>query len=255
MPWIGTHGSQPGPPAGGVDPSRAFDARRAVEILSHELRSPITTIQLGTRVLSRPDYPIPQQVRDEVAEAVELEVERLHQLVENLLAVARHEGGGEPLPVGPLLLQRWLPRMLADEVGRVPGLRLTAHVDPRLPPVLADDAALEQALRNVLANAARYAPEGMPVEVRAEPEDDGAVNVRILDRGPGIDPDEAEQLFEPFYRSARTAGPGSAAGLGLAAARRLLVAMGGSIEARPRDGGGAELVVRLRPMIEDDEPD
>lgn len=236
------------------------DAMRAIEILSHELRSPITTIHLGTKVLREGGRRMSRPVRTEVVEAVEEEAERLYRLVEDLLAVARHDGGRTPLPVGPLLLQHWLPPVIAAEVHAAPALRVRASLPPTLPPVLADDGALAQVIRNLLANAVRYASDGMPVEVVAWPAEDDVVRLEVLDRGPGIDSGEAVHLFEPFYRSPRSASMGSAAGLGLAAAQRLLSAMGGSIEATPREGGGARFVVRLpvaRPVegAYDDEAD
>ena len=77
------------------------DPMRVIEILSHELRSPITTIHLGTKVLREQGHRISQPVRIEVVEAVEEEAERLYRLVEDLLAVARHEGGAAPLAGRP----------------------------------------------------------------------------------------------------------------------------------------------------------
>ena len=214
-----------------------------IEVLSHELRSPITTIHLGTKVL-RARRNEAEPVEAAVVEAVEVEAERLLRLVEDLLAVARHEGGRAPLPVQPLLIQRSLPAVLAAEARVHEGTPIRAFLPDDLPPAIADEAALCHVVRNVIANAVRFAPPGSPVEVVAEARD-GAIELRIADRGPGIDPSEAERLFEPFYRSARTAGATSGAGLGLAAARRLLAAMGGTIAARPRPGGGALVVIRF----------
>lgn len=221
-------------PDAGADP---------IEVLSHELRSPITTIQLGTRVL-RSRRKVAQPVRDAVVEAVEHEADRLVRLVEDLLAVARHEGGREPLPVQPLLLQRTLPPLLEAEAKAHPETPIRAFLPHGLPPAIADEAALAHVVRNVISNAARFAPAGTPVELTAEARD-ATIELRIADRGPGIDPAEADHLFEPFYRSPRTATAHGGAGLGLAAARRLLAAMGGTIEARPRPGGGALVVLRF----------
>ena len=105
---------------------------RVIEILSHELRSPITTIHLGTKVLREQGNRISQPVRLEVVEAVEEEAERLYRLVEDLLAVARHEGGAAPLPVGPIALQHWLAPV---DLGRGPGVPHPARpgVDPARP--------------------------------------------------------------------------------------------------------------------------
>lgn len=228
---------------------------RLVEILSHELRSPITTIHLGTKVLRDAGRDIPERVRNEVVAAVEEEAERLYRLVEDLLAVARHDHGAAPLPVRPLLIQHWLPDVLSSEVQANPGLRIRLSLPSSLPPVLADDAALAQVVRNLLVNAARYAPDGMPVEIVARAPADGMVELEVLDRGPGVDPEEAERLFEPFYRSEHLAPAGSAAGLGLAAARRLLAAMGGEISAGRREGGGARFALRVPIAAEEDEPE
>lgn len=214
-----------------------------VEVLSHELRSPITTIHLGTKVL-RSGRKVAEPVREAVVEAVEIEAERLFRLVEDLLAVARHDGGRDPLPVQPLLLQRALPPLLAAEARVHEGTPIRALLPRDLPPAIADEAAVCHVVRNVIANAARFAPSGTPVEIVAEARA-GEIELRIADRGPGIDPAEAERLFEPFYRSTRTARAGGGAGLGLAAAQRLLAAMGGAIEARPRPGGGALVVIRF----------
>ncbi|HEU0243211.1 MAG TPA: ATP-binding protein [Candidatus Limnocylindrales bacterium] len=250
------------PPLGGAplaapdeDAARAVEPMRVIEILSHELRSPITTIHLGTKVLRDGGNRISGPVRLEVVEAVEEEAERLYRLVEDLLAVARHEGDAAPLPVGPLAIQHWLPGTIAAEVHAYPALAVRSSVPADLPPVLADDGALAHVVRNLLANAVRYAPRGMPVEIVATPTDSGTVRIEFLDRGPGVNAAEADHLFDPFYRAAAADAAGSGAGLGLAAARRLLRAMHGTIEARPRDGGGARFIVTLPIAEADAEPD
>ena len=115
------------------------DPMRVIEILSHELRSPITTIHLGTKVLREQGHRISQPVRIEVVEAVEEEAERLYRLVEDLLAVARHEGGAAPLPVGPIALQHWLSTVIDAEVQATPASASGSSIPPDLPPVLADD--------------------------------------------------------------------------------------------------------------------
>jgi two-component system OmpR family sensor kinase len=220
------------------------DADRAVEILSHELRSPITTIHLGTKVLRREEPPIPESVRLAIVEAVDAEAERLYRLVEDLLAVARHDRGAAPLPVRPLLLQRWLPDVVDAEMAASTLLRVEARVPADMPPVVADDTALAHVLRNLLANAERYAPEGMPVEVEATDLGQRVV-LEVADHGPGIEDTDTERVFEPFYRSPRSAEAASAAGLGLAAVRSLVGAMGGAVSAANRDGGGAVFSVEL----------
>jgi two-component system sensor histidine kinase KdpD len=241
-----------GPAAAGHDPSTPPNATEIVDILSHELRSPITTIHLGTKVLLGAGPDIPGPVRDEVVEAVEEEAERLYRLVENLLAVARHEGGANPLALRPLLLQHWLVRVIEGEVRADRGLRVRAAVPADLPPVLADDGALAQVIRNLLLNAARYAADGMPVEVVARRPDPRTLEIDVLDRGPGFSARERDLLFEPFYRTPSAAALGSGAGLGLTAARRLMRAMSGDLHADAREGGGARFVLRLAIAGDDD---
>ena len=245
---MGGSAARGNPPAG-----VAADAARIVEILSHELRSPITTIHLGTKVLRGAGREISTPVRNEVVAAVEEEAERLYRLVEDLLVVARHDAGSPPRPATPLLLQHWLPDVLHAELQAEPRLRVRTAIPPDLPPVVADDGALAQVMRNLLRNAVRYAADGMPVEVVARRSAGNTISLEVLDRGPGLAPDEADRLFEPFYRSEAAEAFGSGAGLGLAAARSLLRAMGGTIEALPRDGGGARFVVRLPVASADDE--
>jgi len=250
------------PPLGGAHVAEtgervpsAPDATEIVDILSHELRSPITTIHLGTKVLLGSGGDIPGAVRNEVVEAVEEEAERLYRLVENLLAVARHEGGANPLELRPLLLQHWIIRVIEREVRADRGLRVRVAVPADLPPVLADDGALAQVLRNLLLNAARYAAGGMPVEVVARRPDLQTLEIDVLDRGPGFDPAERDLLFEPFYRSLAAASMGTGAGLGLTAARRLMRAMCGDLRAELRDEGGAKFVLVLGVAAEDDDAD
>jgi K+-sensing histidine kinase KdpD len=246
--------SEPSPSQGGAAQDTPEPAR-VIEILSHELRSPITTIHLGTKVLRDAGNRISGPVRLEVVEAVEEEAERLYRLVEDLLAVARHEGGAAPLPVAPLAIQRWLPDTIAAEVRAYPALVVRASIPHDLPPVLVDDGAFAHVVRNLLANAVRHAPRGMPVEIVASVPELGMVRLEFLDRGPGLDLAEADQLFDPFYRSEAATLQGSGAGLGLAAARRLLGAMNATIEALPREGGGARFVLTLQVAPSDAEPE
>ena len=227
---------------------------RVIEILSHELRSPITTIHLGTKVLREQGNRISQPVRIEVVEAVEQEAERLYRLVEDLLAVARHDGGAAPLLVGPIALQHWLAPVISAEVQASPTLRVRASIPPDLPPVMADDAALAHVVRNLLANVTRYAADGMPAEIVASPED-ATIRLEVLDRGPGVRAEEAATVFEPFYRSSAAVAIGSGAGLGLAAAQRLMQAMNGTIDALQRSGGGARFVLTLPVAAADPEPE
>ena len=114
-----------------------------------------------------------------------------------------------------------------------------------------DETAIAQVLRNLLSNAAKYSPLGGRVSVVVQEDPDG-VAVVVRDEGPGIDPSEAERIFDPFYRSPSTARLASGAGIGLYVSRRLVDAMGGRIVASSVEGGGGEFRFVL-PVYETDE--
>jgi signal transduction histidine kinase len=165
----------------------------------------------------------------------------LQGLVENLLCAATIREGRlqlhpEPLNlfdvindvqavVGPLLGQR--------------GQRLRIVSRPRLPEVLADGRRIGQVLVNLILNASKFGPSRTPIDltvaVRA-----GMVRISVADRGPGVSSEEAEHLFEPYYRAAATAGSGKdGVGLGLSIVKSIVEAHGGHVGVEPRRGGGA----------------
>ncbi len=208
-------------------------------LVSHELRTPITTIYGGARLLRWRGDTLDEESKREVVQDIASETERLHRIVENLLALARVELGQEVVGE-PVLFQRSVNGLVKSFAERNPGRPVECDVDPELPPVAAEATYLEQVLRNLLSNADKYSPPGRPIEVRAE-SCDGEAIVRVLDRGPGIQPEEAESIFERFYRSPDSERMARGMGLGLTVCKRLIEAQAGRIWARPRDGGGLEV--------------
>jgi two-component system sensor histidine kinase KdpD len=137
-----------------------------------------------------------------------------------------------------------------QEQRRWPEIRFELTIAASMPVARADETIVEQIVRNLLGNAAKYGPPDGRVELVADVQY-GWPRVRVLDRGPGVDPAEAERLFEVFYRSDRTSKV-AGSGIGLFVAQRLVESIGGSIWARPRDDGrGAEFGFRLQPLIDD----
>jgi PAS domain S-box-containing protein len=222
-----------------------------VGVLSHELRTPITTIFGGAKILAR-DGNLGEEQRQAVFEDIHVEAERLHRLVEDVIALTRFGEDGIDIGHEPVLLQRILPGIVASEQARWPGATFSVEVMPGLPTVVADPTYVEQVVRNLLTNAAKYGGDGVRVEAVAQREGD-EVAVRILDDGPGFQHDEGDRLFELYFRSSRTATRVSGAGIGLFVCARLIRAMGGRIWAAPRPGGGAEFGFALRRMDEDDQ--
>jgi two-component system sensor histidine kinase KdpD len=223
-----------------------------IGVLSHELRTPVTTIFGGARVLARDDSGLDDETRRGILEDVADEAERLKRLVEDVVAMSRFGETDAELGQEPVLLQRVVPTVVASEEERWPAVHFTVDIPPGLPTVVADPTYLDQVVRNLLVNAAKYGGEGASVEVVVEAGPDrDEVTVSVRDDGPGIEPDEAERLFDLFYRSRTTAGATPGAGIGLFVCARLVRAMGGRVWARPLPAGGAEFGFALRVMRED----
>jgi PAS domain S-box-containing protein len=191
-----------------------------VGIVSHELRTPITSIYAASTLLGRPG--LDEEKRSELVADVAVEAERLRRLVDDLLVLARAERGVIQVEVEPVLLNQVLPRICEEEQRRWPDLKIKVKVNRPVPVARADEALVEQVVHNMVANAARYGPDDGEVDVIVDAHD-GWPRVRVLDRGPGVDPEEAERLFELFYRSARTSRV-AGSGIGLFVANRLVQA-------------------------------
>jgi PAS domain S-box-containing protein len=220
-----------------------------IGVLSHELRTPLTTIFGGAKLLARETSSLDDETRRGVFRDMHDEAERLQRLVEDVVALNRF--GEEVRDMGrePVLLQRLLPRVVQSEDGRWPGVTFRLRIESGLPTVSAEPTYVEQVVRNLLSNAAKYGGLESTVVVQAE-RGDREVIVRVLDDGPGIDMDERERLFELFYRSAKTATSAGGAGIGLFVCARLVAAMGGRIWATRREMGGSEFGFALPELSE-----
>jgi signal transduction histidine kinase len=229
-----------------VTPARNARAVREafLGILSHELRTPVTTIYGGSEMLARAGSNVADEVRREVHEDIRAEADRLYRLVENLLVLSRVERQGLQLESEPTLVQRLLPRIVQGESVRWPAVAFRLDLAPGLAPVAAEETYLEQVLRNLLSNAAKYGGDEIDVSAAASEEGD-LVRVIVADRGPGFDPTETRRLFDIFYRSPDAARRASGAGIGLFVSQQLVAAMGGRMWAVNREGGGAEFGLEL----------
>lgn len=217
-----------------------------IGMLSHELRTPITTIYAGAKLLAR-DGGLESNLRSEIFDDIHSEAERLHRLVEDVVALTRFGEGALDIGSEPVLLQRVLPAVARSEEGRWPGGRFEVRLEADLPPVSGDATYVEQVVRNLLANAMKFGGPDSQAIVQAS-EGEGEVEVRVLDEGPGFPEDESDQLFELYYRSPQTARKVSGSGIGLFVCSRLIEAMGGRVWASNRPEGGAEFGFALRTM-------
>ena len=114
-----------------------------------------------------------------------------------------------------------------------------------LPPAQADPGLLERAVANVMANAQTWSPPGTVVRVEAGVAGD-RIDVRVIDRGPGVPPDRRDDIFRPFQRLGDRTGGENGLGLGLAVAKGFITAMGGELNIEDTPGGGATFVCSLR---------
>jgi signal transduction histidine kinase len=244
FPVLGTEGEVSA--SGGTilvlrDVTAARNAREVrdafIGILSHELRTPVTTIYGGAEMLARRSDSITDDRRREVYEDIREEADRLYRLVENLLVLSRVERQGLQIDTEPVLLQRLVPRVIENEAGRWPSAEFVEELRSGLPPIAGEGTYVEQILRNLLGNAYKYGGSS-PIVVSAE--DLGpVVRVTVSDRGPGFPEEERQRLFDLFYRSPTLARTAAGAGIGLFVCRQLIAAMNGRMWADNREGGGA----------------
>ncbi|HEY7024732.1 MAG TPA: ATP-binding protein [Candidatus Limnocylindrales bacterium] len=217
-------------------------------VLSHELRTPITTIYGGSELLSR---DLDDEHRAEVIADIRAESERLARLVEDLLVMTRVERDIVEIADEPILLQHLLASVISAAGARWPGAYISLQAADRLPAVRGDATYIEQVVRNLLTNAMRYG-QGLDkgIEVLAEDAGDSVV-VRVVDNGDGFGGEEPDRLFELFYRSSSARSVPGGAGIGLFVCRNLIEKMGGQIWARERAEGGAEFGFSL-PVLDSD---
>ena len=211
--------------------------------VSHDLRTPLTAIITAGHAIRSPGLEAAE--RDELGLVVVEEAQRLSAVVDKLLDLSRLQAGAaEPR-------RDWcsLEEVVRTAVSHVSedASRFALSFDRDLPLVQADAAQLERVFVNLLENATRYSG-GYPVKVRARVVG-GKMNIRVIDRGPGMGRDQLERAFEPFYRHAvNDAHAGS--GLGLAIARGFVEANGGRVRAESLPGQGTVFAIEL-PLAED----
>jgi signal transduction histidine kinase len=221
-----------------------------IGVLSHELRTPVTTIFAGSKVLARDGDHLAADTRREIFSDIVVESERLHRLVEDVIAMTRFEDEGVEVGTEPVLIQRILPVVVRSEERRWPGVKFEINLPPGLPTAVADPTYVEQVIRNLVSNAAKYGGAGTNVSIGVSSTEHEVV-VSIADDGPGFPEAEAERVFELFFRSEQTASAAAGAGIGLFVCARLIRAMGGRIWATARPEGGAEFTFTLKVMAEE----
>ena len=213
-----------------------------VDVASHELRTPLTTMVGYAKMLRRDSWD-DHGAREQFLEAIERQGDRMHRLVENLLAASQIDGDA----LRPSIREVSMEEVVRATVGRFgPDTgRIDVHVPDELPPVLTDERLIELIVANLLDNALKFSGPREPVEVWAEIEGRSLV-CRVRDRGNGIDPSTVGLLFDRFYQAdGSTTRRHGGVGLGLSIVKECVDRLGGEIGIESDLGAGTTVTVRL----------
>ncbi len=207
--------------------------------VSHDLRTPVAGVKASVGSLRQQDLKLSEEDRQALLAGIEESADKLDRLIANLLDMSRVQTGA----VTPLLRDASVEEVVGAAL-------LGSHHEPvkvtlpeGLPTVRVDAGLVERSLANVIENAVRHTPSGSQVVVSASSLKD-RVELRVIDRGPGVPDESKERIFEPFQRTG-DAPDGTGVGLGLAVARGFAEILGGSLTAEDTPGGGLTMVLSL----------
>ncbi len=213
--------------------------------VSHDLRTPLAAIIGSASALRDLWAELAETDRRELLDGVLGESERLNRYIQNLLDMTRLGHGGLKLERDWVALADIFHSALKRLGSVVEPLRIERHLDPQLPLLYVHPALIEQALINVIENAARFSPPGGRLRLVGEQAGEWIV-IRVADQGPGIPEALRERIFDMFFSGGDGDRGPQGSGLGLAICRGMVGAHGGEIHARAADwGSGSEIVIRL----------
>ncbi len=216
--------------------------RRFMADASHELRTPVSIMRTAADVtLSRPTRE-EAEYRDALT-AVAQQSSRLTRLVDDMLVLARADGGGYPMAIGPVDLNALVSECVRELSGRAVDKGIAVHAALEPVTLEGDEALLTRMLSNLIGNALSYTPDGGVVNISLT-KGDGAVLLCVADTGPGIPAEDRERVFERFVRLDPARGAGGA-GLGLAIARWVAEAHGGDVRIQSSGPAGTTFAARL----------
>ncbi|WP_460461123.1 sensor histidine kinase, partial [Angustibacter peucedani] len=224
-------------------PIAAADRMRTALLaaVGHDLRTPLASAKAAVTSLRGTDVEWSDEDRTELLLTADESLDRLARLVDDLLDMSRLNAGAMSVLRRPVALDEVVPIAL-DDLGPA-GRQVVVDVPDDLPEVQADPGLVERVVGNLVANAVRYSPPGRPPSVTGSTLG-GTVELRVVDRGPGIPDDQLDRVFVPFQRlgdNDNTTG----VGLGLALSRGLAEAMGGTLVTEETPGGGLTMVLSL----------
>ncbi len=211
-----------------------------VGTVSHELKTPLTSLRMAVYLLLEKTMgPLSPQQR-EMLESARDDADRLLRILDSLLDLTRLEAGASELDRSPVEVSALLTPIAGEARAFITaaGQELVVRADPALLPVSADANRLRHVFINLLSNASKYSPASSAITLSAEAGPSGFVRFTVRDHGEGVPAEAMPHLFDRFYRVPGQSKPG--AGIGLAIAREIVVAHGGSIACQAPPDGGAE---------------
>ena len=229
-------------------PIAAADRMRTALLaaVSHDLRTPLASAKAAITSLRSPEVNWAAEDHDELLATADESLDRLAHLVDNLLDMSRLQAGALSLFPRPAGLEEIVSSALDNLDPAARGI--TVDIPESLPEINVDPAILERVIVNLTENALRYSPAGKPPLLTASVLGD-RVELRVVDRGPGIPEADRDRMFVPFQRLGDTDNT-TGVGLGLALSRGLTEAMGGTLTAEDTPGGGLTMTVSVPTVTE-----
>ena len=220
-----------------------------IATVSHELKTPLTSMQMAVYLLLEEKIGPLNPKQTELLLAARNNSDRLFEMIEDLLDLARFEGGAALIEKKPVTSQRLIEEVAERErdfvVSR--GLKLNIEIEPHLPRVEISRVRIDQVFANFLANAVKYSPPGGTITLLAKRDGANLVRFAVRDEGPGVPKELRRRIFEKFFRASESRGEG--AGLGLSIAREVVLAHGGNIGVESEEGKGSEFFFTLNALV------
>ena len=217
--------------------------RALLNSISHDLRSPLSTVTGVLTSLKEEGEHLGDHARRELLETACSEAERLNRFVGNLLDMTRIEAGAVKLNLEPYDVQELVGCALAILERQGDTRKISFQMPPEMPLIPIDLVLMTQVLVNLLENSLKYSPPGCPIEIIATT-DRSWLLLEVSDRGPGVPEHDLKRVFDKFYRIPIPEGAGGT-GLGLSICKGIVEAHGGRIAAENRAGGGLSIMIRL----------